>query len=36
MGQTNSLRLMFDRLAVYHGLLELLNNGSMDGIALQD
>ena len=34
VGQTDPLRLVLDRLAVHNGVLELLNDGLVDGIAL--
>lgn len=34
MGETNSLRLVLDRLAVDDSRLELLDDGPMDGVTL--
>ena len=34
VGETDSLRLVLDRLAIDDGALELLDDGPMDGVAL--
>ena len=34
MGKTNSLRLMLNRLSIYNGMLKLVHDRLVDGIAL--